>query len=449
MALELRELQLLPLGGDVLLVGKLLEQDGVDMEDFRTVAIGAVAGIATGQPQLLKRKQSLVRGGLEQDVILAGEADRLTRRGFHHREITGLHKQLGLFLLEMLEEHLVFGGAEVEKICVLLVVCTADSFHGVGLFQIVVDVERKSGSLLPMQKKSSQIYQVTHTASGKVYVGRTTTSTELRWKRHCWAAKKANTRLGREINKYGKSAFELSTLETATHEDAPHREVFWIKTLQATDPEKGYNFSCGSNGSRGMLSIETRSKLGAASKKYWNSLSPEERTETLRGRLAGIEKSEEHKSKLSTSKTGQSSAVVKTSKFVGVCCREKGGRTYWRATCYHRETRQERSVASEVEAARCYDRLALALHGEDTPLNFPDFREEYLKEDLQGYLLAVKKPASRYLYVSYHLRSGRWCVFYRGKFRGKRRTEEEAVALAAEAAGVSTSQLLRACKPTS
>lgn len=85
------------------------------------------------------------------------------------------------------------------------------------------------------------IYKTTNLTNGKIYVGQD--------------AFNDPTYLGsgiileRSIKKYGKSNFKKEILEHChSKEDLNQREIFWIKTLNATDKRIGYNIALGGDG---------------------------------------------------------------------------------------------------------------------------------------------------------------------------------------------------------
>lgn len=91
-----------------------------------------------------------------------------------------------------------------------------------------------------------------------VYVGKTSRPVNERWLKHA-TDKKAKTRIGRSLIKYGHSNFEFSVIDIAESEESlTHKEIFWIKTLNTVSPN-GYNLTHGGEGS--SLSEETKEKL--------------------------------------------------------------------------------------------------------------------------------------------------------------------------------------------
>lgn len=92
--------------------------------------------------------------------------------------------------------------------------------------------------------------------SGKYYIGLTTQKESKRWSQHIREARyypNGGCRyLNHAINKYGGENFTLEILEDniQTREELFNKEAYWIKLLNATNPDIGYNLQegglCGS-----------------------------------------------------------------------------------------------------------------------------------------------------------------------------------------------------------
>lgn len=90
------------------------------------------------------------------------------------------------------------------------------------------------------------IYCHTHVDSGRRYVGLTSRSMELRWRRHLADADRTQGRgcayFWNAIRKYGKDAFSHEILERCdTLEAANLAEQKWIEQFDTRNPEKGFN----------------------------------------------------------------------------------------------------------------------------------------------------------------------------------------------------------------
>jgi group I intron endonuclease len=123
--------------------------------------------------------------------------------------------------------------------------------------------------------RKHHVYVVTHRATGRHYVGKTSVRPERRWKHHI------NDALGgrhhcrlfhRALVKYGPDAFDWQVVESFDSEaDALYFESWWIEFLRSTVREYGFNiFRDGVGGTLHEVSDETRAKLRAANlgKKY-------------------------------------------------------------------------------------------------------------------------------------------------------------------------------------
>lgn len=98
------------------------------------------------------------------------------------------------------------------------------------------------------------IYKITNKVNGKIYVGKTHTTIEKRWKSHVWTSKRATTNsiLHHAIRKYGEECFELTLLDEAVaKESLNEKECFWIAQLNARDTSIGYNIARGGDGGVG------------------------------------------------------------------------------------------------------------------------------------------------------------------------------------------------------
>ena len=87
------------------------------------------------------------------------------------------------------------------------------------------------------------IYKITNCVNGKIYIGLTTRTLELRWKEHC---RHNNQVIDKAIQKYGKDNFSLEILEECSDELLDEREKYWIKDYDSF--KKGYNITAGGRG---------------------------------------------------------------------------------------------------------------------------------------------------------------------------------------------------------
>lgn len=146
-----------------------------------------------------------------------------------------------------------------------------------------------------------EIYTLTCLVTGKLYVGQTTVGVMKRWSDHIFGAAK-HACLGQAIVKYGRDAFHVAVVDTATDQsDLDAKEVMWIAHLNTMSPN-GYNLTeGGTNGSGGRRSQETRERMRQA--RLGKKLTPESK---LKVGLAsqGRKFSLEVRQKLSGMRTG-------------------------------------------------------------------------------------------------------------------------------------------------
>jgi group I intron endonuclease len=105
------------------------------------------------------------------------------------------------------------------------------------------------------------VYCHTNKINGKVYVGQTWRSIEVR---KGTTGYKKNPYFDSAIQKYGWDGFDHRVLSAAdTQESLDNLEKLWIVLLKATNHECGYNIRAGGN-SGGRLSEQTKHKLSLA-----------------------------------------------------------------------------------------------------------------------------------------------------------------------------------------
>lgn len=148
-------------------------------------------------------------------------------------------------------------------------------------------------------KKTCGIYCITHTESGKQYVGQSVDITE-RWKQHT-TPKKNSTGIKGAIMKHGVNAFTFSVLEECKSEDLNDREVWWISTLSTLSPS-GYNMTSG--GCQGTsVTSETKQKMSDVRK--GKPKSDEHKQKMSEAAINRPPRSEEHCRNLSEAKKGK------------------------------------------------------------------------------------------------------------------------------------------------
>lgn len=103
------------------------------------------------------------------------------------------------------------------------------------------------------------IYKITNTVNGKIYVGQTTKKIQSRWREHIKNSQKypKNKRpLYASIKKYGYEKFTVELIDTAKDKnELDHKEKHWILTLNTLRPN-GYNLTNGGEGTLGHKMTE-------------------------------------------------------------------------------------------------------------------------------------------------------------------------------------------------
>jgi group I intron endonuclease len=105
------------------------------------------------------------------------------------------------------------------------------------------------------------IYLITNIITGKYYVGQTTRTVQVRWKKHIHEAKTNNKKyLSRAIQKYGSDNFRVDVLCKCPDKRALNDcEKFFIKMLGSSKPSFGYNMTLGGEGL--VVTEELRERL--------------------------------------------------------------------------------------------------------------------------------------------------------------------------------------------
>lgn len=95
------------------------------------------------------------------------------------------------------------------------------------------------------------IYKITNKINGKIYVGKTEDTPELRFNEHLRTVKRGSkqSKLYSAIKCYGPDNFFVEELDRAdTKEELNNKEIYWINKLDSRNPEIGYNISKGGDG---------------------------------------------------------------------------------------------------------------------------------------------------------------------------------------------------------
>lgn len=112
-----------------------------------------------------------------------------------------------------------------------------------------------------MKEETFDVYKITDLTNNKIYVGGTTKGLSTRFRLHVIKAETdPSTPLQKAIAEKGKDKFKIELLEMCNNLDhLNEREIFWIATLGATNPEIGYNNNIG--GGIVRMSEEAKEKI--------------------------------------------------------------------------------------------------------------------------------------------------------------------------------------------
>ena len=107
------------------------------------------------------------------------------------------------------------------------------------------------------------IYKIINKVNGKVYIGQTVNSFDIRYRNNL-ENKTHNEHLKRSIKKYGIENFDICKMFDIafSKEELDIKEDCWISIYNSTNPKYGYNKQTG--GSHGKPNSETRNKMSIA-----------------------------------------------------------------------------------------------------------------------------------------------------------------------------------------
>lgn len=122
------------------------------------------------------------------------------------------------------------------------------------------------------EKIYGYIYIITNDINNRVYVGKTTTTIEDRFNRHCKNGKfeKNINSIDYAINKYGKEHFNIKEIEKCSIHQLSQREMYWVKYYNSY--KKGYNLTLGGEGAQ----IFSEEQIALGLEMYKNGISLED-----------------------------------------------------------------------------------------------------------------------------------------------------------------------------
>ena len=95
----------------------------------------------------------------------------------------------------------------------------------------------------------SKIYKIVNDINDKIYIGKTNSTIEKRFKEHCADSTRRdeeNRPLYRAMNKYGVEHFSIHLIEECSDDEASAREQYWIGFYKGYT--EGYNATLGEDG---------------------------------------------------------------------------------------------------------------------------------------------------------------------------------------------------------
>jgi group I intron endonuclease len=107
-----------------------------------------------------------------------------------------------------------------------------------------------------------QIYKVINKENGKIYIGQTVRTMELRKNEHYYSIKRnsSNNHFHNALSKYDKDSFEWKLLLICDDKDLDYYEVELINKYKSSDKSIGYNSDIGGNSNK-IISDETKLKM--------------------------------------------------------------------------------------------------------------------------------------------------------------------------------------------
>lgn len=132
------------------------------------------------------------------------------------------------------------------------------------------------------------IYKITNLVNGKIYIGKDSKNNPNYYG--------SGIVVNHAFKKYGKDNFIKETIDTAKdHDELNEKEIFWIKELNSTNVNIGYNRTHGGDGFSGLVT--------EVIKKSIKKRTGQKRTDETKLKMSlaskGIVKSDDHKQALS------------------------------------------------------------------------------------------------------------------------------------------------------
>jgi len=198
-----------------------------------------------------------------------------------------------------------------------------------------------------------KIYKLQNKINGKLYIGRTKNTLNVRMKTH--RSPYSNSYLSRALRKYGEHNFSKEIIYTTNNFiDVCEKEKTFILKYNSLAPT-GYNLNLGTYGNEVM-------------------------SEITKNTLSKLNQGNHSKNKNSSSK------------YIGVHQRrDVKGDTHFEVKIYKNKKNYRHYFHSEIEAAEAYDKVALYLYGLNCKLNFSDKLSVYRNINLKQFFIEFCK----------------------------------------------------------
>lgn len=230
-----------------------------------------------------------------------------------------------------------------------------------------------------------EIYKITNTKNNKIYIGKTTKTTEIRWKSHIVSSRNLtkDSCIYRAIRKHGAKNFKIEKIDEADSiEDLKEKEFFWINHFDSTNKKIGYNIQKGDENDHLIIHEDTKIKLVKRNKEN-----------KLNGKYKG------------------NSSEIKTI-YVGVCYL-KQKRTWAYSIVFNGKRICKKRYETDYDAAIGRDIKLLELFEKEKAIemmNFPENCEKYISKEIveRERERIIKEKTSTYKGVFYEKSINRW-----------------------------------------
>lgn len=246
------------------------------------------------------------------------------------------------------------------------------------------------------------IYKITNLINNKVYIGQTIRNINIRFKDHIKYAnnKKCSMPIALAIKKYGKENFICEIIHYCnSQEELNEKESYFINLYNSTNNKIGYNLDTYYN-NRKVVHESTKEKHRILSNNPENL---------------------KRMSKLGASKRNSKRTYAK-SIYLGVNKQRQG---YGAELLYNNIRIWLGTYELETDAAKAKDMAELQYFKDKAVLNFPELKEQYLKNEI----IINKKVRNKsgIIGISFNTRINKWVFSLKGYKVKSFTTKEEAI----------------------